>query len=465
MQIDFHHTVTYVIARLADFSKEEADIIAHCAQYVDDATDSGLVHFYTNSIEDSKPELGPTYSRISSAHKMLDYRNSKELANRRVWVPFHFLPSNDQSPKKKKDLTSKSRQHNPFFPRLICRPNSPVAQEMVRRCIEEKINISPASETTASIHKRQYIKALCRLGITMHVYADTWAHQDFAGIMHEMNAFTDIRSGNPENDKRVKQYQGLNDEHLNSLQLAWKKFSSAVIDPIAAKFLGESFPLGHGSALSYPDLPFLEWGYKKIEKYMPFSEEYLDRDNDGFIVRNNTEIFLDAADHMYKAMLAFKNDNKEVDLVNSGKIPQAQRQKIQTLFKEFTDEDSLKRHQQWVEKINSDYFTDEKNSDGSAGTLGYQSHHHELDEWRNEVLMHKKTYRSGIFLKDTINYFKKQMAGIVPESMNIEYQVTYKFPEDDRFLDSNWKLFHDALLAHRYTVLHEILPHEGICAG
>jgi len=45
MQIDFHHTVTYVAARLAEFEHEEADIIAHAAQYVDDATSSGTVYF------------------------------------------------------------------------------------------------------------------------------------------------------------------------------------------------------------------------------------------------------------------------------------------------------------------------------------------------------------------------------------------------------------------------------------
>ncbi len=40
MQIDFHHTVTYVIARLAGFSQTEAGVIAYSAQYVDDAVNS-----------------------------------------------------------------------------------------------------------------------------------------------------------------------------------------------------------------------------------------------------------------------------------------------------------------------------------------------------------------------------------------------------------------------------------------
>jgi hypothetical protein len=38
-------------------------------------------------------------------------------------------------------------------------------------------------------------------------------------------------------------------------------------------------------------------------------------------------------------------------------------------------------------------------------------------------------------------------------------------PYKPGFLSSNWKLFHDALQLHRLTVLHDILPKYGICAG
>ena len=35
MQIDFHHAVTYVVARLSGIKQEKAEIIAYAAQYVD----------------------------------------------------------------------------------------------------------------------------------------------------------------------------------------------------------------------------------------------------------------------------------------------------------------------------------------------------------------------------------------------------------------------------------------------
>ena len=58
MQIDYHHTTTYVLSRLAGFTQTEARTVAHAAQYVDDATNGGRITF-TN---------GGAYSRISSAH-------------------------------------------------------------------------------------------------------------------------------------------------------------------------------------------------------------------------------------------------------------------------------------------------------------------------------------------------------------------------------------------------------------
>jgi len=39
------------------------------------------------------------------------------------------------------------------------------------------------------------------------------------------------------------------------------------------------------------------------------------------------------------------------------------------------------------------------------------------------------------------------------------------FQYDPSFLDSDWKLFHDALLAHRFSIIHDILPRYGICAA
>ena len=120
MQIDFHHAVTYVCARLAGFADSEAGLIAYCAQYVDDATKEGEIEF----------DNGMRFSRISSAHKMLDYANLSDLSNCKAWLPFHFLPGNlgQEAPAAPPPAYSKEE----FLERCVCKPNSPVAREMMR---------------------------------------------------------------------------------------------------------------------------------------------------------------------------------------------------------------------------------------------------------------------------------------------------------------------------------------------
>ncbi len=131
MQIDFHHAVTYTVARLATFGHREAETIAYCAQYVDDATNSGTIKFENNAM----------YARISSAHKTLDYRNFDELANHFVWIPFHFLPGNG-------GVKAGENPDGTFVEKIICRPNSYVAKDMIRVCIEERNCISTKDSET-----------------------------------------------------------------------------------------------------------------------------------------------------------------------------------------------------------------------------------------------------------------------------------------------------------------------------
>ncbi|MDX1812865.1 MAG: DUF6765 family protein, partial [Gammaproteobacteria bacterium] len=236
MQIDFHHTTTYVIARTAGFEHEEAEIIAYCAQYIDDATSEGTVFFDNRAV----------YNRISSAHKMLDLRNTVALANHQVWLAFHFLPGNG-------GLKAGDDPQGSFINKIICRKNSYVAQEMVRNAILDQ--------------DRAY--SLYRLGVVMHIYADTWAHQGFAGVLHEIN---DVDDAEETGDSGV---------------------FDTVLNLFLTKVLDEAIPpLGHGKAYSFPDMPFLSWKYRN--------------GNDEIVHRNNTQDYCEAADEMCKAMQRYR---------------------------------------------------------------------------------------------------------------------------------------------------------------
>ncbi len=354
MQIDFHHGITYCVARLAGFEHEHASIIAYCSQYVDDATNCGLIKF----------DNGVIFNRISSAHKMVDYRNFQELAIHRVWIPFHFLPGNG-------GLPPQQQPSGKFINKLICRPNSYVAQEMVRECINRR-------HTPYGLH---------RLGITMHVYVDTWAHQGFAGINHMVNHAKYLVDENGKPDRKL-------------------------IDRLQGYFISEALPLGHGAVLSHPDKPFLRWGYTNGcgEK----------------ITRDNPKDYLEASDNMCKAMQRYLAGNPDADVPG---LPQDDKALIAHMMENITDRDRKVRHQKWLIAIAHGFFS---------------------------------------FGKANITYIPKGKNSWKYQALGTEKEVDTKdeiFAYDPKFLSSNWKLFHDALQAHHFYVLHELLPRYGICAG
>lgn len=370
MQIDFHYAVTYVTARLADFSPEDAGIIAYSAQYVDDAVNSGAILFRNKAM----------YSRISSAHKTLDYRNFKELANHLTWIPFHFLPGNG----------GQKAGDNPdggFVNKLVCKPDSHVAKDMVASCI-------------ATRDKRY---GLHRLGITMHVLADTFAHQGFAGINHKINEVEILKEDNKKPDGligRIADYFG------------------DLFDKVANTVVSEALPLGHGPALTCPDMPFLKWTYKN--------------GHGTEIDRDNTSIFMDAVHALHKAMVCFKRNDPDHSLLDDEKISDQDIANIRKNFETFTDEEGEDRNEKWIESIANGDFTfagqGEENLVYAPKGMG---------SWKHLALDTKKEIET----KDE----------------------RYRFTPD--FMTSDWKNFHDALQVHRLEVIRNILPKYGICAA
>ncbi|MCL6415077.1 hypothetical protein MIB92_05400 [Aestuariirhabdus sp. Z084] len=357
MQIDGHHTMTYIAARLAGYGRRQAAVIAYSAQYVDDATNSGVINFSNNAM----------YRRISSAHKMLDYRNSDELANHQVWVPFHFLPGNGGKP-------AGENPRGSFIRKLVCFPDSYVARDMLRSCARHR--------------DKPY--ALHRLGITMHVYADTWAHQGFAGVNHKINKVKNLASDDAKLDKNY-------------------------INKVANYFLSESFPLGHGAALSYPDKPWLIWKYRN--------------GLGDTVARDNSAIFIEAVDKMCRAMRCFRQGDVSMTLESVEGLPPRDSQKMLALIKSIKGDSGEARHQRWLNEI-------------AKGSFSFGS--------------------------ETVKYIAKGRGSWKHKSIGqLAWADTGReqFAFKNTFLNSDWKCFHDALQAHQLDVLHDVLPRYGICAA
>lgn len=301
MQIDFHHGVTYVCARLAGFDPPQAGIIAHSAQYVDDATNAGEIAF----------DNGAMYSRIASAHKMLDYRNMEELATHKVWLPFHFLPGNLGQPAAS---TAPELDEESYVARCVCKPNSPPARDMMMDVIRRQ--------------DRPY--ALHRLGIASHVFVDTWAHQGFVGFQHKVNLVKDIDAD------EASQQQSLLDRV--------KDFFGDRFDAAQSEFVGGVMPLGHGAALSYPDRPYLKWSY-----------------TNGLgarVVRDNPEDFYTAALELYRILRLYRLYGlmgPQALQLPPAPVPDAFAAVRRSLV-EIDDEDGDVRHGKWLQRIKDGSF-------------------------------------------------------------------------------------------------------------
>ena len=317
MQIDFHHAATYVIARHAGFAHRDSEIIAYCAQYVDDATNKGATHF----------DNGAMYNRVASAHKMLDYSNFEKLANHQVWIPFHFLPGNG-------GLCAGENPEGTFIEKITCKPDSHIARDMVDSCIREQ-------DTPYGLH---------RLGITMHVYADTWAHQGFAGVQHDVNKITAL--DDHDNDDQT---------FLDRLKILFGDW----VESVAGSFVGNTLPLGHGAALSHPDKPFLSWRY---------------RDHMGNVVpRNNTDEFSDAADKMCRAMQRYRVRNPDAGVTG---LTDVQKSKLRQMFAKIPGDSGEERHNTWLKAIAKGEFG------FPAQRLGYRPKG--VNSWKHQALGTRK---------------------------------------------------------------------------
>jgi hypothetical protein len=394
LNIDFHHATTYVLSRLAGFSHVNAQKIAVSAQYVDDATDEGTIEFNTKQMYKYRP----------SAHSMIDYRNFKSLKNHMVWVPFHFLPSGEYSEADKKVPK--------FIQRIRTKPNSKIAQEMV---LELFNNLSHGS-------------IFHQIGITAHVFADTWAHQNFVGINDRLNEAREIKIHNAEDDfyhTRSSYYGKLKfgGKHKNPLSYMfnssyWKYSKGLKLklwEKIVSKFLSDALPLGHGALLTFTDRPYLSFSY--IDGY------------GNEIKRNNLEDFTEASKHLFHWLRSLYL--KEVP--SSGVFHEMNPEDLENiirLFKDLNSPDETERYNGWLKEI--------KNGTFSFGAADISSHDAQGEKsWVKQAL--------GV---DSEDHIKKA-------------SHTYK----EQFGDSDWKLFRDALEVHRTTILYKILPRHGVCVA
>ena len=241
MQKDFHYYCMAVLCRAAGFNPGDALTIAYASQYVDNATESELIRIDTG-------EGYLKFDPVCTSYAGLDVIASLAWsAQKRVWVPFHFLPSRPFD------------AQDPAFS-FITRPASLFATLLIDQADAEPLEA--------------YSRRLCRFGVALHVYADSWAHQDFSG-----------RKERGENDVEAI--------------YVYDREKKRWVYPLAENILFNALPqIGHAEAGHYPDLCYQKW---KFTLYTPTASRQIERDN--------TDLFIEAAHSIYQKLLLVEKVN------------------------------------------------------------------------------------------------------------------------------------------------------------
>jgi len=252
MKKDFHYSVIKILARKAGFDDIEAQTIAYASQYVDDASlhlpikISNPPNFI---LKHDRYEM-KMFDPICTAHHNLDHiRSISRKAQEKVYVSFHFIP--DKNFNEIKPIRDKH---------YITKENGKFVNTLVKKAINEL-------KIASNLERKQ---KLIKLGMILHSYADTWAHQGFSGIR---SPFNDIKDLKLKKDK--------------------KRYSN----------LPSIVHIGHLEARDYPDITNIEWKYR-YKKRKNFSNAK--------IIRKNYDIFFDASKHIFH-YLCEANEKLAVD--------------------------------------------------------------------------------------------------------------------------------------------------------
>ncbi|MCQ2564254.1 MAG: hypothetical protein MJ152_00075 [Clostridia bacterium] len=262
MQADFHYYATYCASLLAGFPHEDATRIAYSANFVDCCTATILKRVQLPTC------AATTQSQLELADSNTDIWGLQEIT--RIWSSFHFLPARlDAEVKAIKNYRDKFR--------LICFPNG---------CLVGK---------TVELAKDTSLEAV---GVAMHVLADTWAHQNFAGtpslvINNTQHHFFQF---NTETEK----WERIKFSHNVAKKDNFK--TGKYINSIYQEAEHGIMNLGHGRAGHLPDYSFIKY------KYMPAWGNYAE------IVKDNPQDYLNAFAQMVYALKYLKGTNKKFSL-------------------------------------------------------------------------------------------------------------------------------------------------------
>ncbi|MBQ0757033.1 MAG: hypothetical protein KBT54_08000 [Amphritea sp.] len=342
MQTDMHYYGTYAMARAAGLSEEDCYLIAYAAQFVDDNAAGEFVEF----------DDGARIDTEATAHHPVDIKNVGQFDpedQRKVWVPFHFLPGNEGAE---------------YSERLRCVKDSLPAQEMIQN------------------HADHVDKAfgLYLVGIAAHVYADTFSHYGFSGISSEGNKVDQNSIELRDIDAPIREYIEGKAEKFFEKETArvednpFKKLYNMIrrkLDMVQAKVAELGGALGHGPVATYPDRPFLTWQFN------------YEQENQASGVRNNPATFLDGCKKLHQIFAYVKaRVERDTSRGGSGKSFEYIQSSVETVLK--TEAGKQGRIDAWQKAARSGAF-------GIAAPIPEYDHNHWKSQWEDLKANHTRS--------------------------------------------------------------------------
>lgn len=153
MNVEFHYYITYLVAVRAGFSTADAGVLAYSAQYVDDNDTQYKIRAPKRF---QRRFVGRYFrNRISQTMNILKPHKDKL----KIYPLFHFIPGDAHARSAKRSDGLKSAFNTT--------PNSPNANRILDVALGTK--------------------NIYAMGIAIHAYVDTWAHQNFVGYKDDFN--------------------------------------------------------------------------------------------------------------------------------------------------------------------------------------------------------------------------------------------------------------------------------------
>lgn len=270
MDINFHYFAIKTIARKAGFDEENAQLIAAYSQFVDDYNiwmNYYMVDVpeYARSLSTKQPYGYTFYTVTTGFTDLLDTaRLMIEKYQREVVVPFHFIPWQPLREIQAEERTLLRTQVADIT------GNALIAQ-LLRRAKDKYMNEQNPQE-------KHY--DLIRIGVMLHTFADTYAHQRFSGF-HGWENFS----------------------YITLLQDAVTQEN--VKDELSPETYAKVYAVGHANVGHAPDMTYAYFNMRFAEnKNQTTIENYT-----GNYSRSNTQVFGDAAKQIFTLLYQICHQN------------------------------------------------------------------------------------------------------------------------------------------------------------